>query len=463
MVAIGWQDPPLGGTVVFVWGISNVNHTPPEVFAFCFAEMERLEIPYVILHSYQDLPDFIPSDVDCAVPEKHLSRMKRLMHEVAEHTGWRLTQTLRYDIAAFYSVLVDPQNPRQFIKLDCSTHYTRNGCQFIPFSDLLAGRRRYRNFWVPGPGAEFLYVLTKALAKRKRIADFIPQLHELWQTDPARSQQLFTAVFGAAAGSLTEWFARPTTDWERLSEPMHARNRYRLPQRMAEYRRRLHRLRNPTGLLLIVLGTDGTGKSSVIAHLQELIAPSFRRQKVFHFCPMLLRKKHSEVVTEPHKRPPHNTFTSWLKVLYHFADHWFGFLLQQWPAKAQSACIIFDRHFDDLLIDPRRYRVCHSAGLVRFLRRLLPLRDRAYVLDAPAEVIRQRKAELPIEELERQRAALRQLAASDPQFVLVDATLSVESVAHTIARDIIEYLSARQSSRVGGQGTDCCKPDRRVV
>jgi thymidylate kinase len=367
--------------------------------------------------------------------------------EVVQRHGWRLVQSLQHEYCARYDVLMDPDQPGHYLKLDGCSDYVRVGYRFLSATLLLEGRRCYRTFFVPAPAAEFSYTLAKVFAKQKNPADYLARLRALADQEPELAQQRFAELFGADAGPLQEWFARPVEDWAALGTRLFARNRFGLRERLAEWRRRLSRVTRPTGLSLVFLGADGVGKSAVISRLQELLAPPFRRQVVGHFCPMLFRQKNTGIVTEPHKLPPRGTLASWVKVLYHFADHWLGYLFQQWPAKARSTCIIFDRHFDDLLIDPRRYRIQHSAWLVRVLRRLLPPRDRVYVLDAPPEVIRQRKTELAVEELERQRAALRQLAASDPRFVVVDATAPADAVARAIVRDVIEYLAARQRRR----------------
>lgn len=423
--------------------------TPAQLFESFFAELDRQDIPYVILHSYETLPESIPSDVDFAVAAESLHRVPNLMRAVAAQAGWLLVQTLQHETTAFYSVLMDPANPRQFLKLDYCSDYVRNGCRLVSVADLLAGRRRFKTFWVPSPAAEFIYTLTKALAKKKDMAQVVPKLQRLWQAEPERSAKWFGKIFGTGAGPLAEWFQRPAESWVQLAASLRRRNRYRLPQRLAEWRRRWRRVRQPTGITLVVLGADGTGKSAVIERLKVLLAPPFRRMAQYHFCPMLCRRQHTGVVTVPHALPPRCTLVSWVKVFYHFADHWLGYLLQQWPARVQSTCIIFDRHFDDLLIDPRRYRIQRAGWLVRVLRRLLPPRDRLYGLDAPPEVIRQRKAELSVEELDRQRAALRQLAQIEKRLLIVDCTQPIEVVANTIAREVIEFLADRQRRRDG--------------
>jgi hypothetical protein len=228
---------------------------------------------------------------------------------------------------------------------------------------------------------------------------------------------------------------------------MHARKRYSIPQRLREYQRRIRRIRQPTGLRIAFLGPDGVGKSTVALTVQSLVAPCFRKQRFFHFCPMLFRRANGVPVTEPHSLPPRMVVVSWVKVFYYFVDHWGGYLFQQLPAMIRSTCIMFDRNFDDLLIDPRRYRIQHSECLVRFLRRWLPPANLTFVLDAPSKTIHERKPELGIAELDDQRAALRDLAATSRGFLMISTADSPDRIARAVYCQIVCFLAAREKRR----------------
>ena len=422
---------------------------PEELFKRFFAELEQRGVPYVILHSYDSFPERIASDVDYAVRPEDLARVHPILRDVANQAGWQIVQTLRYEIDAYYSVLVDEARPEHFIKLDRTTHFTDNGCLFVPVEWMLDGRRKHKGFYVPRASSEFIYTLAKAFSKGKNIADYLPRLRELWRAEPERAQELFEKLLGREAGDLHVWFERSAAKWQALRVAMHARNRYSFPQKIREWRRRLERALRPTGLCLAFLGPDGVGKSATISRVQAALEPCFRRQRLFHFRPMLFQKSDGTPVEQPHAQPPRSALVCLAKVFWYFCDHWLGWLFQQWPAKCRSTGIIFDRNYDDLLIDPKRYRLQGASALVRVLRRALPRPDLTFVLDAPAAVIHQRKPELPLEELERQRAALRGLAANGSRHVVVSAEASPDEVARTVCRHVVAFLAARERKRSG--------------
>ena len=112
-----------------------------------------------------------------------------------------------------------------------------------------------------------------------------------------------------------------------------------------------------------------------------------------------------------------------------------------------STVIIFDRWYYDLLIDPRRYRLQHSEPLIRFLCRWLPPMQFVFILDAPSQTIRERKMEITVAELDRQRLALRQLADTSRRFIIISNTDSAASAARAASREIIHWLEAREKQR----------------
>jgi thymidylate kinase len=203
----------------------------------------------------------------------------------------------------------------------------------------------------------------------------------------------------------------------------------------------------PTGICLAVLGSDGAGKSTLLARLQEMLKPCFLEQRTMHFRPAVFEKQKSGVVTDPHGRPPRDVVSSALKTGYYFLDNWVGWLRVVRPAKKRGSLVIFDRNFDDMLVDQRRYRLKGVAGLVRVLRSFLPDPDLTFVLTAPAELLHQRKPELPLEELARQQEALRKLASRGKDYVLVSADQSPGQVANTVWREVVKLLATHEEQR----------------
>ncbi len=191
------------------------------------------------------------------------------------------------------------------------------------------------------------------------------------------------------------------------------------------------------GVFVAIVGPDGAGKSTLIGHLERELTGYFGRTAVFHLMPGLFRgRRGGGPVTDPHGKPPRSSFASLLKLVYYWLDYTLGFWIKVRPLLARSGLVLFDRYYDDLLVDPRRYRYGGPLALARHLRKLIPRPDLWLVLDVPEEEILRRKREVPIEEIRRQRDGYRRLATELPDAVLLDGSLPPENVARQ-ARDVV--------------------------
>ena len=105
--------------------------------------------------------------------------------------------------------------------------------------------------------------------------------------------------------------------------------------------------------------------------------------------------------------------------------------------------VIFDRYFDDLLIDAKRYRYGRPLWVARVLRSFMPKPDLVLVLDAPDNVVFSRKQEVAPEEVRRQRRLYSEYKKESSKSRLIDASASSEQVTLESARAILEFMSQR--------------------
>ena len=412
-----------------------------------FGELEQQGIPYVVIHSYQTLPYDVQGDIDYAVYEQDLPALTDIQEELGRKHRWAVAQSFQHGVCAFYNVLVSLDDPTQTLKLDACSNYVRARRMLVPNQVLLDGRRRYEKYWIPEPAAEFIYEATKLFdAKKKDPASYLPRLQALWEQDKEGAQQHFKDAFGDTQYSLEEWFAQPPEKWSRLRAAMLGRNKFGPAMLLREVARVLRRILRPTGVHITLLGPDGSGKSRLIDLLRESIGDFFRRFKVYHFRPGYFEPAGGRTsVTEPHGKPPHGFLRSIAKLVYYFLDYWVAFLFKLFRRKIESTLIIFDRDFDDLLIDPVRYRLAPgSLWLARLLRVFLPTPDITFILDVETAACHARKPELTVPELERQRSVLRALATSGRRYVLVPADGPPAEVARSVSRKILDFLLKRR-------------------
>ncbi len=217
-------------------------------------------------------------------------------------------------------------------------------------------------------------------------------------------------------------------------------------------------MRHRPGLWIAVFGPDGAGKSAAIERLAQELSPCFRGIERFHFRPMFTRQwEDSPPVTDPHGKPLRGFLSSILKLLYWLADYWYGYGAVIRPALLNSALIVFDRYYHDVLVDPARYRLPGSTlWCAQVLVRLVPRPDICILLDVPAEVLQQRKPEVSCEESRRQRLAYRGMLQSMPNAFVIDAAGPLDEVVQRMKSVILEALINRTRNRIE-VGVNCSR------
>jgi thymidylate kinase len=188
------------------------------------------------------------------------------------------------------------------------------------------------------------------------------------------------------------------------------------------------------GVWIALLGCDGAGKSAVIEQTSVALTSSFSSLRQFHLRPHFGLAEERPPVTNPHGMPARSLMVSLGKLLYLIADYWTGYWFLVRPRLNSAGLVIFDRYYHDMLVDPLRYRLPRSSSrLVRLAKYLIPRPDFFVFLDAPVDTLRQRKQELPIAELHRQRSAYLALARSLPNAIVIDATATIPHIVEQLA------------------------------
>lgn len=110
---------------------------------------------------------------------------------------------------------------------------------------------------------------------------------------------------------------------------------------------------------------------------------------------------------------------------------------------------MFDRYYDDLLVDPRRYRYGGPLWLARLTRRLVPRPQLVVLLDASPELLWVRKHEVALEETARQRDAYLRLVRGLRNGCVVDASEPLDRVVANVESILLDHMQERISRRLG--------------
>jgi thymidylate kinase len=441
-----------------------------DMFLAFIEVLEDAAVPYCILAGYDDYPEHIGSDVDFMVPVKWVDRLPALVAAAAARCGAHVIQQLKHETTATYFVIARLDGSSvSYLHPDSSSDYRRGWRRWLDADEVLGRRRRHlRGFWIPSAADAFAYYLIKKIDKAQPLlGEQAEQLERRFSEDPEGGARVLRALLPGPLADQVENAARGG-NWselpplERLRGALHRRApadpvSVRLRQAISDLRRVTKRVAAPTGLHVAFLGPDGSGKSSIISRVCEEMSRAFRRVHYQHLRPGLLsRAKDSGPVTDPHARPVRGRIGSTLKLLHFWLDFVLASFLWIKPRKVRSTFLVFDRYYHDILADPRRYRYGGSIRLARWLgRTLVPHPDLVFILDAPAQVLQERKKEIPLKEGERQRAAYLALKSEFDSVRVIDVAQPLDKVVADVLGHIIAFQKARTATRLGiDQRTD---------
>lgn len=428
-----------------------------EFLGALFRLLDEHSVRYCVLHSWESLPYELLSDLDVAIHPADRLKLPIVFRRLQE-AGYSLIQCLNYSVDAFYFVFCwfDGLSLRS-VPLDFIFEHWRSGLSVLSVEDVIAQRERYREMWIPSPPHQFAYLLAKKTWKGKASDTQVRRLKYLVETlgrpeAEAIAGRIFLGkwnrqlVDACLAGSLPGALERARNlPWitAALRHPLRlARHGWQQASRL------VRRWFYPTGLLIAVLGPDGSGKDTVIHGMSQEIRRGFRRMVFYHWRPhLILPRRSAPPVTDPHANLPRGAFVSSLYLMGFVLDYWFGYALRIRHLLTRGSLVVFDRYFYDVVVDPKRARFGGPAWFAQLLARLVPRPDITLVLDADEHVMYARKGELSVKELQRQRLAYRDLdvGRTAKKTVLTDQDIA-RSVADATAA-VVSFLHKRFEHR----------------
>ncbi|NPD92936.1 hypothetical protein [Xylanibacter muris] len=425
-----------------------------ELFKKLIKIIDKNNIPYALVGRTECYPENIGSDIDIIIPRSEIKTFKQVIWQI-EDNQTKIVQMLQHEIVAFYYVLFHFDNGDIVsIQPDVCTDYYRKGRKLLSADYLLEGRKDavQGGFHVLTPEKEFIYYLLKKVDKRNLSEEQYEHIRTSYLINKDKAL-LEAKEFWKGENLLViqksmdeNNFLLLHNNLRKLQQGIHSSHSRKTTDILKNIALKIKRILNPTGYIITVLGPDGSGKTTVMEQFKKDIKPAFRRLQQFHLFPKP-HKGATKVVEDPHGQKKRNLILSLLKLIYLLYIYIGGHLRYVLPMKIKSTLTIFDRYYDDILVDPIRYRNDTPCWIVRFIRCFIPKPELWVILDCPTEVIQARKAEVTPAETERQRQAYLSLAKSKKNCIVLNTNRDVKEISYELCLFICKSLNERSIKR----------------
>jgi serine acetyltransferase/thymidylate kinase len=423
---------------------------------FQFFDEERLD--YCVLRGAAT------ARIDLVVARDALVRMPALLRAFGARNELELIERRQApDGVEIYRLSCTSHEERpQFLTVEVRADYVRCGHVVFTAEELLGGRVRVSGatpedrYPAVAPAKQFLCHLLRCVdagAITERDGAFLSSQWRLDSQNVAKNVERFwradreggVILRSAASGN---WEAAQAC-LRPLQKALHVRN---IIPPLAWLREQLMRLRawwRPQGLLIACLGPTGSGKSSVIQALSEQPLDVFENVHTMELRPGVMRAGTIKAGRTTRKREPRGRFTTIVKLMMFVVDYWLGYWLWIRPKLVRSTLVVSNRYFDDVLVDPRRYRIDRALAFARLLLRWVPRPELWLVFDIPSQALQGRQEEFGEEEATRQRGEYRRLLRGHENVVVLDADQPLDRVVAQAQCAIASQLARRTTQRLG--------------
>ena len=433
-----------------------------------FVKLNDAGIKYCVLKNYDQLPLHVGNDVDMWVGQGAQERFCEILSSVAKDLEWnRIAYSPRLKYKGEGDHFFVNEDLSEIIHIDLWSYINRRGVRYLNESVLADHLCLHENgFYIPSPGLEASILLLKDLIYQGKIFEkYHERITLLIKKEPAVFSKSISATFGkrvsqfiidkstsAQWGELEKRYKR--LRWDLLKKIMLEQplcycldSLFYLIDRSKKY------LFPKTGIFLVLLGPDGSGKSTVAEHVMksEVLRKLFMNKRYFHsrfnFLPPLRKylsfctKTTTDDNPEPQQTKTYGMLRAMVYPIYYGMSYILGHPLL-WKEKACSGLVIFDRDYYDFLIQ-RELMKC-PKWIIRCIGNLIPKPDIVIFLQTKPEIVFERKQELTMEEIQRQNTVCNEFMARLPNGVNVDASSCVDEIVSQIKKIIIEKLKDKQ-------------------
>ena len=416
-----------------------------------FSNWKQSGLNYCVLRNYLELPDAFGNDIDLLVDKADLNQFKYILTAEAEKSGLKIVKNVRrfgYESFWFCSYRLS-----SIIHFDIWTRIDVKGICWLDTKSILERKKLYNNIiYIPDEVSSGIMLLLKdVLQTGKFRSKYIHDINEVYLNNQEKCFHELRLILGFTHSQLL-CNALDSGNWDYLdNNAAKIKRSFYFKALLNNPLRAIYGFFNflayhflaafsaSNGIFIVLVGPDGSGKSSMYNYLMKECNELFKVCKYYHgrffIIPSLgdlakgrlNRKKEKSpdfaIVIPENEDVPYSTLKTLIYVLYYYFDFLLGYL-PVIKSRKYGQMIVFDRYFYDYIIQPS-FAKCPKL-LLRFLARIIPEPDLLVYLKCDPKIIQSRKPELKIDNIIQQQKTIETHFSNYKNFVAIDTLRDVK-------------------------------------
>ncbi len=311
------------------------TENPWSVFSELMTAVTDAGIRYVVLGDTSQFPNIDGGDIDIAISDGDFPALERVLLNFKGVNDVQLVQAIEHEQTSRFYILAwgRPSARPLYIQLDTCSHYFRSGKMLMTAEELIANRQLLdfsgTQIFVPSQGSQFVYYIIKKIKKGILSSEHASYLTSTWGSMTSEQKHWATQHFNDTSvddleSVVSDGFS--DADTTRLEQRFLPAAKTTFRHKLKEWARLARRYLNPTGLFVVMMGPDGSGKTTINNLAREYVDTAFWGLLYMHFRPFFgVNGDDSDIVEDPHAEPPRSWFASTLKLCYYVFDYIIGY------------------------------------------------------------------------------------------------------------------------------------------
>lgn len=441
----------------------NYIMTKKEFISNLFKDFKLNKIQYFVYGEYSALPDNTGgSDIDIVINDKDLELVKKIIEKIYKSNGVILGSFYTNPTSLFYRFITTEWGVqidiffKGFMYKGIEYYSKQNIIKDIISHNDINVLRIDKAYYI----GFFKEVIHLGKAKDKYINGFIKEVNSDIEYYKKEINRLY--------GNKTEEIIFNNLEFENLKEQCKVIRENILKNFSSKKKCDIIRykislikrlFKTKPGYVIAILGTDGSGKSTIINNITPILNEGFHNGVIYnHLRPNVIpdlgvvlgkkeKNKEIRVVSNPHAEKQSGFVGSLIRWGYYMIDYTLGYLKAVYQViHTKSKIFIFDRYYYDYYIDQKRSKTNLPNWVLKFGEFFVSKPDIILCLGGDPEKIYNRKPETSLEEVTRQTNALKDFCSNHKNAVWIDTCTDIQTSTDEAMNAICDMMDNRFSN-----------------